>query len=121
MNVKNYFQLVASYTWECTAQHLSSQADVPLRPILVPGLWVDPNIACHCGSVEEGEDGCLCILVSFKYLRHKDTFRLTTYNTNTIFLVIKIKNCTVITEEEHIALSLQTMNFNFSLCTLVIF
>lgn len=69
---KHCFQQLASCTWECAAQHLGSQADVSLCPVLVPGLWVDPDVTGHCGSVEKGEDRCLCILVSFKYLQHKE-------------------------------------------------
>lgn len=63
---------MASRTWECAAQHLGSQADGTVRPVLVPSLRVDPDVTSHRGGVEKGEDGRLCVLVSFKYLQRKD-------------------------------------------------
>lgn len=68
---KKHCSKLASCTWECAAQHLSSQADVTLRSVLVPGLRVDSNVTGHRGSVEKDEDGRLCVLVSFEYLQHK--------------------------------------------------
>lgn len=74
MNITIYSSW-ASCTWDCAAQHLCSQADITLCPVLVPALWVDANVTSYCGSVEKGEDRYLWIIrVPVKHLQHKETW-----------------------------------------------
>ena len=72
LNIRMY-NMNTACTWERAAQHLGSQAHVALRPVLVPGLRVDPDVPGHSGRVEQGEDGGLQVLVPLEHLNHRET------------------------------------------------
>lgn len=58
-----------SSTWQRAAQHLGPQADVALRPVLVPRLRVNADVSSHSRSVEQGQDGRLLVLCAVEHLQ----------------------------------------------------
>lgn len=55
-------------TWQRASQHLSPEANVSLRPVLVPRLRIDPDVARHRGRVEDGQNRRLRVTVALENL-----------------------------------------------------